>query len=160
MNFKSKNMKTKMIMITLFILLTNSSFAQNFGDSYQSVLRKVDGIIERSENEFIKCNFNVQGIEGIKIYGFNSGGELISLITQQFLNKKDGKALYDGYYNSYRSKFGTPYIDNVKKSGTERGNSYIKINSKWSKNKENLSVNYYTVSNESLVQTHYMIRAN
>jgi len=154
-------MKIKMIMIILFFnLLAKNSFAQNFGDPYQSVLRKIDGIIKRSKNEFIKYNFNVPGIEGMKIYGFNSSGELFSLITQQFLNKEDGKALYDGYYNNYRSKFGTPYINNVKRNGIDEDNSYVKINSKWSENKETLSVNYYTISNESLVQTHYIIKVN
>ena len=157
MNFKSINMKTKMIMISLFILLANSSFAQNFGDSYQSVLGKVNGIIKKSHNAFIKCNLDVPGIEGTKTYGFNSRGELVSLITQQFLNKEDGKALYDAYCNNYQMKFGYAKIDGKKEKCYE-GNDCWKIKSKWVKNDESLMVNYYTVSGESLVQTHYLIR--
>jgi len=74
-------MKT-IIIIILFNLLTIGSFAQNFSNSYQSVLRKVDGITEQSENGIIKCKFNAHGIEGVKIYGFNSLGKLVFLITQ------------------------------------------------------------------------------
>jgi len=151
-------MKNTIKIITLFILLTNSSFAQSFGDSYQSVLKKVNGIIEQSDNEYIKCDFNVSGIEGIKIYGFNSKGKLASLITQHFLKKDDGKALYKAYCDEYKRKFGNPQLDDQIEKCYE-GTDCWKNKSKWQKNNESLIVSFYTLSGESLVQTHYLTKA-
>ena len=150
----NKKVKIKLFIIVL-IVFNYYSYSQNFGDSYYSVLNKVQNISKKSTNKSIECKYDIGGIEGVKIYGFESRGKLASLITRQYLDKTTGKILYDSYYSDFYSKFGSPTIKNEKEYCSDGVDCY-KLKSKWIKNYETIILNYYTSSGESLVQLQYM----
>ncbi len=143
-------------MIILFFLITQSvCYSQNFGDSYSSVFNKLNNITKSQHNQNIECDFNVGGIEGIKIYGFNSEAKLTSLITRQYLNSTDGKILFNEYHSKYYDMFGYPLINKISENCNDSNNCQ-KIKSKWEKSTESLILTYYSLDGESIVQIHYL----
>jgi hypothetical protein len=145
-------MKKNLLILTCIIFFSQFSIAQNFGDSYYSVKSRVTNIISSIPNGNITCEYNIEGIEGQKIYGFDENGKLASLITRQYLSEADGETLYYGIYKKYNSMFGTASIDNKR----EYCSDCPKLKSKWKKGSESMIVTYYSLNGESLVQTMYI----
>lgn len=147
-------MKKQLILFLFTIILPFIGHSQTFGDDYYSVKSKVSNIISSIPDRNITCEYNLQGIEGQKIYSFDDNGRLFSLLTRQYLSESEGETLYYGIYRKYNNLFGTALIDNER----EYCNDCPKLKSKWTKNSESLILTYYSLNGESLVQMMYIRR--
>ena len=142
------NKKRKFFYFVFVLCFSYLTSAQNWGDSYNSVLSRVSYIKKYTPNESITCQFNSSGIEGEKVYGFDENGKFVSLITRYYLSEQEGLLMYNTFYKKYNDLFGFPLINNI----PEYCNNCKKLKSKWTRGSESLIISFYSMNGQALVQ--------
>ena len=146
----------KRILITslIFILISINSYSQEFGDSYYSVKSSVKNITSSVEGIAITCKLDLYDYESYIIFNFDEDARLYSYMVMHYVTDKEGSDLYSGYYKKYSNDFGTPLINNERKVCSD----CPKIKSKWAKGSETLTINYFSLNGEALIQVMTMRR--
>ena len=147
-------MKKQLLLLSILFLLVIKTNAQSFGDSFRSVKSKVKNITTYVEGTAITCKLNSYDFESYIIFNFDEDSRLFSYMTMHYLSDNDASSFYRGLYNKYKGMFGNPNIDNERRNCSD----CPKLKSKWIKGNETLTINYFSLNGEALIQVLTMRR--